>query len=88
MWDAIESMRVHPYSVLETWEWEGFNTRFDAADLKLDNMGFMVENRVIQFGLWQSLESHANVTLFCRIGSIPLLISGVVLSYFSNQVSI
>ncbi|GAM69993.1 2-octaprenyl-3-methyl-6-methoxy-1,4-benzoquinol hydroxylase [Vibrio sp. JCM 19236] len=65
VWDAIEAMRVHPYSVLETWEWEGFNTRFDAADLKLENMGYMVENRIIQLGLWQSLESHPNVTLFC-----------------------
>ncbi len=87
VWDAIESMRVHPYSVLETWEWEGFNTRFDAADLKLENMGYMVENRVIQLGLWQSLESHPNVTLFCpdRIDTFTHISGGIELLLQSGE---
>lgn len=87
VWDDIESMRVHPYSVLETWEWEGFNTRFDAVDLKLDNMGYMVENRIIQLGLWQSLEIHQNVTLFCpdRIDTFAHIDDGIDLLLDSGE---
>ncbi|WP_261816859.1 FAD-dependent oxidoreductase [Vibrio gallicus] len=72
VWTDIESMRIHPYSVLETWELEGFNTRFDAKDLKLDNMGYMVENRILQLGLWKQLQQHSNIRLFCpdRIQSL------------------
>lgn len=36
---------------------------FDAAELKLPLLGYMVENTVLQQALWQALEAHPNVTL-------------------------
>ncbi len=36
---------------------------FDAAELKLPLLGYMVENNVLQQALWQALEAHPGVTL-------------------------
>ncbi|HBR1494939.1 2-octaprenyl-3-methyl-6-methoxy-1,4-benzoquinol hydroxylase [Klebsiella pneumoniae] len=67
VWDAIRAMRVHVYRRLETWEWESAHVAFDAAELKLPELGYMVENKVLQWGLWQALAAHEAVTL--RVGS-------------------
>lgn len=61
-WQAIERMRVCPYDGLETWEIDGFDVKFHAKELGLDQLGFMVENKVIQIGLWQALASYPNCT--------------------------
>jgi 3-demethoxyubiquinol 3-hydroxylase len=63
VWEAILAMRAHPYRRLETWEWENAHVKFDAAELKLPLLGYMVENNVLQLALWQALEAHDNVTL-------------------------
>lgn len=63
VWDAVQGMRSHPYRRLETWEWENAHVVFDAAELKLPLLGYMVENTVLQQALWQALEAHPNVTL-------------------------
>lgn len=63
VWDAVLAMRAHPYNRLETWEWENAHVTFDAAELKLPRLGYMVENSVLQQALWQALEGHPNVTL-------------------------
>ncbi len=66
VWEAIRAMRVHPYRRLETWEWEAAHVSFDAAELALSELGYMVENNVLQLALWQALEAHEQVTL--RVG--------------------
>lgn len=66
VWDAVRAMRVHAYHRLETWEWESAHVAFDAAELKLPELGYMVENKVLQWGLWQALAAHEGVTL--RVG--------------------
>lgn len=63
VWEAVLAMRAHPYSRLETWEWENAHVAFDAAELKLPRPGYMVENNVLQQALWQALEAHPKVTL-------------------------
>ncbi len=47
-------------------EWESAHVAFDAAELKLPELGYMVENKVLQWGLWQALTAHEGVTL--RVG--------------------
>ena len=66
VWDAVRAMRVHAYRRLETWAWESAHVAFDAAELKLPELGYMVENKVLQWGLWQALAAHEGVTL--RVG--------------------
>ena len=63
VWEAVQAMRAHPYSRLETWEWENAHVAFDAAELKLPRLGYMVENNVLQRALWQALEANPKVTL-------------------------
>ena len=63
VWETILAMRAHPYRRLETWEWENAHVKFDASELKLPLLGYMVENNVLQLALWQALEAHDNVTL-------------------------
>lgn len=63
VWETVLAMRAHPYSRLETWEWENAHVAFDASELKLPRLGYMVENNVLQLALWQALEAHPKVTL-------------------------
>ncbi|WP_427982354.1 FAD-dependent oxidoreductase [Agarivorans sp.] len=53
-WPAIEAMRLCPYRQLQVWEDPQDKLIFDAAQLDLPQLGFMVENRLIQLGLWQA----------------------------------
>jgi 2-octaprenyl-3-methyl-6-methoxy-1,4-benzoquinol hydroxylase len=56
-------MRAHAYRQLETWEWESAHVVFNAAELKLPELGYMVENNVLQRALWQALEAHERISL-------------------------
>ena len=72
VWDAVQGMRSHPYRRLETWEWENAHVVFDASELKLPLLGYMVENNVLQQALWQALEAHPKVTLRVSASLIAL----------------
>ncbi|MDE1250165.1 2-octaprenyl-3-methyl-6-methoxy-1,4-benzoquinol hydroxylase [Vibrio aestuarianus] len=64
-WESIARMRTCPYRRLETWEHPECRTRFNSEDLALPQLGYMVENRLIQLGLWQQFEHYPNLTLLC-----------------------
>ncbi|CAE6889905.1 COG0654 2-polyprenyl-6-methoxyphenol hydroxylase and related FAD-dependent oxidoreductases [Vibrio sp. B1FLJ16] len=71
-WSSIQAMRVCPYRRLETWEHPECRTRFHSDELSLGQLGYIVENRLIQLGLWQAFEQYNNLTLECpeRLQSI------------------
>ncbi|MBE2894407.1 FAD-dependent oxidoreductase [Spirabiliibacterium falconis] len=60
-WDNIHAMRTCPYTRLATWEIEGFETTFTSQELGLHELGFMVENNVVQRGLWQAFAGLDNL---------------------------
>lgn len=64
VWPAVQQMRCAPYRRLETWEWQTASVEFDAASLGLPELGYMVENRVLQRALWQRLQQQ-DVALLC-----------------------
>lgn len=64
-WPHTKGMRVCPYRRLETWEHPECRTRFSAESLQLDQLGFIVENRLIQLGLWQEFSHYSNLVTFC-----------------------
>lgn len=68
VWDSIKGMRVCPYSRLETWEAENCRIRFHSKDLQLDQLGFIVENRVIQLGIWSQFERYDNLKVIQEDG--------------------
>ncbi len=64
-WQHVEAMRSAPYRELETWEDVGSNVVFDANSLGLPELGFMVENRVLQLALWRECKKYSNLELIC-----------------------
>ncbi|MGL9733430.1 MAG: 3-demethoxyubiquinol 3-hydroxylase [Symbiopectobacterium sp.] len=64
-WSGVKQMRCAPYRRLETWEWDDARVAFSAADLHLPELGFMVENRVLQLALWQCLAEQQRCDIRC-----------------------
>ncbi len=64
-WASIQAMRVCPYRCLETWEHPECRTRFYSDELSLEQLGYIVENRLIQLGLWQVFDNYNNLTVEC-----------------------
>ncbi|RPE03715.1 2-octaprenyl-3-methyl-6-methoxy-1,4-benzoquinol hydroxylase [Candidatus Pantoea deserta] len=64
VWPRVEAMRCAPYRKLETWEWQTAHVNFDAASLGLPELGFMVENNVLQRALWERMQ-QLNIHLRC-----------------------
>ncbi|SFC38923.1 3-demethoxyubiquinol 3-hydroxylase [Pragia fontium] len=64
-WQDTAKMRVAPYRKLETWEWNESKVVFDAESLSLPELGFMVENRLLQLGLWQQFPQYTSLHLYC-----------------------
>ncbi|CAX58796.1 3-demethoxyubiquinol 3-hydroxylase [Erwinia billingiae] len=58
VWPLIQRMRCTPYRKLETWEWHTAQVSFDAQSLGLPELGYMVENSVLQRALWQRLQQQ------------------------------
>ncbi|UPW19904.1 FAD-dependent monooxygenase [Agarivorans sp. TSD2052] len=87
-WPAINAMRLCPYQQLQVWEDPQHKLIFDSAQLDLPELGFMVENRIIQLGLWQ-VALQSGVT--CKIAKQSRLLSnhpeGIVLAADDTQYS-
>jgi len=65
VWDKVLEMRACPYRQLETWEHPACRTQFNASEIGLDQLGYMVENRVLQLALWSDLVREQSLTLYC-----------------------
>ncbi|MEM0910855.1 MAG: FAD-dependent monooxygenase [Pseudomonadota bacterium] len=70
VWSEVRAMRATAYTGLSCWEHEGFKTVFNASDIQAEQLGFFVENRVLQLALWQSCREHENIDLL--IGHRPV----------------
>ncbi|MGF1907990.1 2-octaprenyl-3-methyl-6-methoxy-1,4-benzoquinol hydroxylase [Vibrio kasasachensis] len=64
-WQSIQATRICPYRRLETWEHPECRVRFHSDELGLEQLGYIVENRLIQLGLWQQFEQYPNLTVIC-----------------------
>ncbi|EGR0363509.1 2-octaprenyl-3-methyl-6-methoxy-1,4-benzoquinol hydroxylase [Vibrio cholerae] len=64
-WSSVVGMRACPYRHLETWEHPECRTHFSCESLGLPQLGYMVENRVIQLALWQQFAAYPQLTLMC-----------------------
>lgn len=64
-WTGIQQRRAHPFVSMRIWEAAGdAEINFDAAALHEPNLGYVIENNVIQAALWEQLEP-SGVTLIC-----------------------
>ncbi|WP_199098751.1 UbiH/UbiF/VisC/COQ6 family ubiquinone biosynthesis hydroxylase [Dyella sp. ASV21] len=65
VWPSIRDARVGPYAHMHVWDAEtGAAIHFDAATEGRDLLGYIVENNLVQWRLWQALES-AGVQRIC-----------------------
>lgn len=87
VWERIEAMRMCPYRHLETWDLPEHPIRFASESLGLAQLGFMVENRVIQLALWQRLAELPNVKMYCpdSVATITVRQADVSLSLACGQ---
>ncbi|HEY9132516.1 MAG TPA: UbiH/UbiF/VisC/COQ6 family ubiquinone biosynthesis hydroxylase [Dyella sp.] len=65
VWTSIRRMRSSPYAHMHVWDAQsGASIGFDAADEDRQRLGYIVENNLVQWVLWQALES-AGVRRLC-----------------------
>lgn len=64
-WPQISQWRSCPYKRLGVWESENSYVEFDATEINTENLGHIIENRVIQLSLWQQMINHKSITLYC-----------------------
>lgn len=58
-WQHLEQSRVAPYSQMRVWDAEGSGQiDFDAASLKAEALGYIVENANVVHALYQTLQLH------------------------------
>jgi 2-polyprenylphenol 6-hydroxylase len=68
VWPAMVSRGVNPYQAMEVWDARSpGRIRFEAAEVGEPDLGSIVENRVIQWTLWEALEA-AGVERICPAG--------------------
>ena len=65
-WQKLQAMRACPYRRMRVWEMQGFgDLTFDATQVQASELGHIVENRVTQLALWQTIADMPEVTVLC-----------------------
>ena len=65
VWNSVRDARVSPYARMQVWDAEsGAQLSFDASQDGRAELGWIVENKLLQWTLWQALE-QAGVRRVC-----------------------
>ena len=65
-WNAISAVRVSPFRDMRVWDASGSGKiHFDSATIGQSTLGWIVENRVIQYTLLTRTQGFDNIELFC-----------------------
>lgn len=66
VWDLIVKQRVSPYEKMTVWDATGDGeVNFDAAQLGEPELGYIIENRVIQFAVIEALKQYESAVMYC-----------------------
>jgi 2-octaprenyl-3-methyl-6-methoxy-1,4-benzoquinol hydroxylase len=71
-WSQVIQWRACPYKRLGVWEQSYAYTEFNADDIEQKQLGHIVENRLLQLALWQKVNTHTNIDLFCPYNLVDL----------------
>lgn len=75
VWPAMQSRGVSPYDAMEVWDARSpGRIRFEAAEVGEPDLGHIIENRVIQWSLWEALDA-ARVVRICPASLTHLQVS-------------
>ncbi len=59
VWSQVREARVQPYRAMRVRDAvQGIEVSFDASLLDSDGLGWIIENRLLQYALWQALEAQ------------------------------
>lgn len=65
VWLCIRHTRAAPYRRMRVWDQAGTrDVTFDARDIGLPELGYIVENGLIQAALWEGIRNEENITPF------------------------
>jgi 2-octaprenylphenol hydroxylase len=65
-WEGMTAWRVSPFRDMRVWDADGFGQiHFDSAAIGEPLLGWIIENRVIQFALLERLRQLPTVDLLC-----------------------
>ena len=87
-WEGMQSRRVSPYQHMHVWDSTGDGEiHFDAADLGIDSLGHIIENRVIQYALLEQCKKLQSVDWLCpqQVNEIHYSESGSTLVLESGE---
>jgi 2-polyprenylphenol 6-hydroxylase len=79
VWPAMRSRGASPYEAMEVWDARSpGRIRFEAAEVGEPDLGHIIENRVIQWSLWEALDA-AGVPRLCpaSLAQLQVLSDGV-----------
>lgn len=62
-WEHIAAMRVKPYTGLSVWDDPSHRTDFTAHSIDMPQLGYFVENRLLQLGCHKALTQFDNVEI-------------------------
>ncbi|GAA6183842.1 FAD-dependent oxidoreductase [Aliiglaciecola sp. NS0011-25] len=62
-WRDVQSMRFCPFKKMLVWESDKGATQFDCNEINQQQLGFIIENRLIQLALLNRIHSLPNITL-------------------------
>lgn len=66
IWQGILDRRYNSYHQMKVWEQDSFAAiEFEAQSLAQPNLGYIIENRVIQLALLDEVKRQENVTFYC-----------------------
>ena len=87
-WDTVAAARVSPYREMQVWDAGGKGSiHFDSADLGEPELGYIVENSLLQHALWARLKSNPKVRLLhpAKVASLTLEDAGASLVLDGGQ---
>ncbi len=62
-WQGIKSRRLHPFKSMHVWDdFSEGEVHFSAAEMSEPNLGYVIENQVIQESLWEKIQNQENIT--------------------------
>tara|TARA_B100001093_G_scaffold96839_1_gene88808 strand:+ start:166 stop:1380 length:1215 start_codon:yes stop_codon:yes gene_type:complete len=64
-WKYVLKKRCCPYRRLRVWEKSGFgNVTFHAHEINREELGFIVENRIVRIALWEQILDTAEIDVY------------------------
>ncbi len=91
VWKNIENMRLQPYQQMHIWDKAGYGkldfTLDDVSDSHCQQLGWIIENKVIRNALWQQAQNDEGIDFFTEsaLASIGVGESEVFASFTANE---